>query len=47
MACSICKGKGYVECPKCNGKGSTPKFMGGSNKCSHCGGTGKVTCNHR
>lgn len=49
--CSVCYGRGYVECPECNGEGRRwPKIMdhgvlrGLDPTCPECNGTGYVKC---
>jgi DnaJ-class molecular chaperone len=54
--CKSCKGDGYIQCPKCRGKGQTSKisFLKGLNpnemnavvvkECDLCSGSGRKKC---
>lgn len=46
-ACTACQGMGEtsdknITCPTCKGTGQQSRMLGGSSRCSQCGGSGKV-----
>jgi len=43
QTCTDCGGKGTIECPVCNGKGTTP-YGNIEEECIYCDGLGEVMC---
>jgi hypothetical protein len=42
--CGTCKGKGFVHCPSCGGRGRQSSIGSPSLSCIVCAGSGKLTC---
>jgi DnaJ-class molecular chaperone len=44
--CGKCGGKKTLRCPTCGGSGKARDILGGTRKCNHCHGHGRIVCDH-